>query len=161
MNYEEWGKTVPQQIRGDSLWKMQAYRMGLFVSDISWADVTKLLSDRRTISISDQLCRAVGAISADLSEGYSRSTGKDRARFYAYALGTARESRDWYYRGRHVLGEAVSEHRISLVTHIIRLLLAMVPEQRGNTLHEDPPEYGINVLPELTDLLSNVPMPEE
>lgn len=44
MTYEEWEKTVPETITGDVLWKMRGYRLGLFVSDIGWEDVTKLVS---------------------------------------------------------------------------------------------------------------------
>jgi hypothetical protein len=33
MNYEEWERSVPQEITDDSLWKMEAYRLGLFISD--------------------------------------------------------------------------------------------------------------------------------
>lgn len=87
---------------------------------------------------------AIGSIGANLAEGYSRGTGKDRARFYEYALGSAREGRDWYYKGRHVLGEPVTNHRISLITHIVRLLLKMVPQQRGSSLREQGNEYEIN-----------------
>jgi len=29
MNYEEWVKFVPEEIREDSLWKMEAYRLRL------------------------------------------------------------------------------------------------------------------------------------
>ena len=58
-----------------------------------WKDVTKLMEDRRTLGLSDQLYRALGSISANLAEGYSRGTGKDRERFYEYSLGSARESR--------------------------------------------------------------------
>ena len=68
----------------------------------------KLSHDRRMISIADQLYRAVGKIRANFSEGYSRGTGKDRAKFYEYALGALRESRDWYYKGRHVFGPKVT-----------------------------------------------------
>jgi hypothetical protein len=89
------------------------------------------------------LYRALGSIEANISEGYSRGSGRDRARFYEYALGSARESRGWYYKGRHVLGEAVAAHRLGLVTQIVRLLLAMVPDQRafGSFLKEDSPAY--------------------
>jgi four helix bundle protein len=52
------------------------------------------------LGLSDQLYEAVGSVSANLAEGYSRGTGKDRARFYEYALGSARESRDWYFKAR-------------------------------------------------------------
>jgi len=93
--------------------------------------VTKLMKDRRTIGLSDQLYRATGSIGANISEGYSRSTGKDRARLYEYALGSARESRDWYFKGRFILGERVVEYRLTLLEEIIKLLITMVPDQRA------------------------------
>lgn len=166
MNYEEWMLTVPEEITGDSLWKMEAYRLALFAADIGWHDVTKLTQDKRTLSLADQLYRALGSISANLAEGYSRGTGPDRARFYEYALGSTREARDWYYKARHVLKEPVVIHRLQLVTQIARLLLAMVPQQRGRTLREDDIEYQVNFdevrsssQPKLAQLLQNVPLP--
>lgn len=137
VKYEEWESSVPAEITGDSLWKMEAYRLALFVADLGWHDVTRLTRDKRTVGLSDQLYRALGSISANLAEGYSRRTGKDRARFYEYALGSARESRDWYYKGRHMLGEQVTSHRLDLLTQINRLLLTMVPQQRAHALRED------------------------
>src|SRR5437867_311195 len=143
MDYKSWLESVPSEIKNDSLWKMEAYRLALFVTDLGWHDVTKLAADRRTLDMAGQLYRALGSIEANISEGYSRGSGRDRARFYEYALGSARESRGWYYKGRHVLGEAVAEHRIRLTTHIARLLLTMIPDQRrfGSFLHEDSPIY--------------------
>lgn len=134
MNYVEWETAIPLTVRNDILWKIEAYRLSLFVADIAWHDVTKLMQDRRTFSLSDQLYRAVGSISANIAEGYSRGTGKDRARFYEYALGSARESRDWYYKARHILGEAATSHRLDLLAQIIRMLLVMIPNQRGQHL---------------------------
>ena len=34
MNYEEWVKFVPEEIREDSLWKMKAYRLRLLTQII-------------------------------------------------------------------------------------------------------------------------------
>jgi four helix bundle protein len=167
MNYDDWLKAVPVEISGDLLWKVEAYRLALFLADLAWRDVTKLTQDRRMFGLSDQLYRAVGSISANISEGYSRSSGKDRARFYEYALGSARESRDWFYKSRHVLGENVAEHRMHLTTQIIRLLLTMVPDQRNVSLHEDIVPYVCSVeskadlrSEELAGLLKIVPLPE-
>ena len=141
MNYNEWEQGVPETIKADSLWHMAAYRLALFLADLSWQDASKLVLDRRTIGLSDQLYRAVGSISANVAEGYSRGTGKDRARFYEYALGSARESRDWYFKSRHIIGESVTEHRLQLLTEVIRLLLTMVPQQRSYTVREENAEY--------------------
>jgi four helix bundle protein len=141
VNYGEWEASIPEEITRDSLWKMEAYRLALFAADLSWHDVTSLMQDRRTIATSDQLYRAVGSVSANIAEGYSRGTGRDRARFYEYALGSARESRDWYYKVRHILGETVTRHRLQLLTQIIRLLLAMVPQQRQALIRETSEAY--------------------
>lgn len=143
VNYQTWEKDVPEVIRADQVWKLEAYRLALFAADVGWHDVTKLMQDRRTRSLSDQLYRALGSISANIEEGFSRRTGKDRAHFYEYALGSARESRGWYFKGRHVLGLEVAQHRMSLLTQIIRLLLTMVPDQRRGewTLHEPAEAY--------------------
>jgi len=153
MNYEEWLRSVPIAITADWLWKTEAYRLSMFVAELGWHDVTKLMRDKRTLELSDQLYRALGSIGANISEGYSRGSGRDRARFYEYALGSGRESRGWYFNGRHVLGDAVAEHRIRLLTQIIRLLLTMVPEQRGATFREDSLAYrATNELPDLQPL---------
>jgi len=149
---------------------MEAYRLALFAGDLGWFDSVKLTKDRRLLGfLADQLYRALGSISANLAEGYSRGTGKDRARFYEYALGSARESRDWYYKARHVLGEDVTTHRLRFLTQIIRLLLTMVPQQRGRTLREMGLRYQTELdhaLLETTDdqenlntLLQDVPLP--
>jgi four helix bundle protein len=143
MNYGEWAESVPGEITGDPLWRVEAYRLALFAAEVGWHDVTKLIGDQRARSLSDQLYRALGSISANIAEGYSRGTGKDRARFYEYALGSARESRDWYYKARRVLGETVVQHRLDLLTQIIRLLLTMVPQQRGHRLREEDAPYEV------------------
>ncbi|MCB0034896.1 MAG: four helix bundle protein, partial [Anaerolineales bacterium] len=136
MKYDDWVNSVPELIKGDAVWQMEVYRLGLFVSDIAWHDVTKLLGDARTVKLADQLYRAVGSITANIEEGYSYGTGKNRARYYQYALGSARESRGWYYKGRHILGEKITNHRMQLLTGIIRSLLVIVPKQKGYQLKE-------------------------
>ena len=156
MNYKEWVEAVPQLIRDDPVWRVEAYRLAPFAGDLAWHDATKLLSDKRTISIADQLHRAAGAISGDITEGYSRRSGKDQARFYEYALGSAREARDWYYKGRHVLGPAVTSHRMDIHTQIIRSLLTIIPTERGFKLHDEGSVYSAD----FPNLLENAPIAE-
>jgi len=144
MNYAEWEAALPAEIKADSLWKMTAYRLALFLGDIAWEDVRALAKNPGMLGLSDQLYRAVGSVSANLAEGYSRGTGKDRARFYEYALGSARESRDWYFKARHILNEGVFQHRLDLLTRIIQLLLKMIPQQRGRVLREPAVAYEVD-----------------
>ena len=119
-SYETWLALVPAEITGDSLWKMKAYRLGLFA--------------------------------------------------YEYALGSARESRTWYFNGRHVLGEAITTHRLKLLTEIIRLILAMVSQQRGGLIREKRASYRSRTnqgqpgltpnREELESLLQHIPYPD-
>ena len=97
----------------------------------------------------------------------TRGTNRDRARFYEYSLGSAREGRDWYYKGRFILGDVVADHRVALLTQIIRLLLKMVPQQRGYRIGESKSRYltmpggrdqGVPTAQPLSLLLSSVPM---
>ena len=168
-SYEAWLALAPSEVTNDSLWKMKAYRLSLFGADLGWHDATKLMRDKRTQALADQLYRALGSVGANLAEGYSRGTGRDRARFYEYALGSARECRTWYYHGRHVLGEAVTAHRLKLLTELIRLILAMVPQQRGTAIREPQATYQTNknqvqlarddYSEEVKDLLNSIPDP--
>src|SRR5438067_38062 len=136
MNQAEWEAAVPSVIKNDLLWKMKAYRLALFMAELAWRDTDKIINvhDVRSRSLADQLYRAVTSISANVAEGYSRSSGKERAHFYEYALGSARESRDWYYKARPILEDNVTAHRVELLTAIIQLLLVSIPDQRPHTI---------------------------
>src|SRR5438093_10349550 len=156
MTFKEWVDTVPCVIRDDPVWRVEAYRLALFAGDLAWHDSTKLLGDKRTIGMADQLNRSAGAISGDVTEGYSRRSGKDQARFYEYGLGSAREARDWYYKGRYVLGVEVTDNRMELLTQIIKSLLTIIANERGYKMRADESPYSAN----LSHLLDDPPIPD-
>ncbi len=81
MTFNEWVESVPRELKEDPLWRMEVYRLSVFVADLAWPDLTKLIKDRRTISLADQLYRAAGSVSANIAEGYGRQSGKDQARY--------------------------------------------------------------------------------
>lgn len=157
MNYQEWLAEIPPEITDDPLWKMEVYRLGLFLGDLAWHDAIKLSQRPPTQSLSDQLYRAAGSVSANICEGYSRASGKDQARFYEYALGSARETRDWYFKAKYILGTEVTQHRLNLLAQIIRNLLRMVPKIRGASIAEEKATYEVTTT---ADLFINVPIPD-
>jgi len=142
---------------------MKVYRQALFLADLAWYDVYKMTQDPRLVGLSDQLFRAVGSIPANISEGYSRQSGKDQARFYEYALGSAREARGWYFQGRRILGEGVVTHRLRLLTDIARQLNTIIPSERGYKMSATQESYlaGADTQEASTDtmLLPTIPMP--
>lgn len=58
----------------DPLWLLEVYRLALFAAAKGWQDVVPLVRDRRTGALADQLARALGSISANIAEGYGRSS---------------------------------------------------------------------------------------
>ena len=157
MNYAQWLVDVPSEITNDPIWKLEVYRLGLFAGDIGLKDALFLMKKPLMLSVADQLHRSIDSISVTLTEGYSRSKGTDRARFIEASLGSARESREWYYKSRHALPAEVLQHRMGLTTRLISMLAPMIPYQRKNAIREEQAEY--NTLFSDFSLDSEVPMP--
>ena len=71
---------------------MRAYCLARELLAVSWSDAEKLSVNQMTEKLAGQLYAAIGSIAANIGEGYSRSSGKDRARIFEYALGSVREA---------------------------------------------------------------------
>lgn len=136
-SFEDWCERHRAEFRTDPVWRMSAYRLASYAADVAWPDCVALDRNRITRPLAGQLLRALGSIAANISEGYSRSSGRDRARVYEYALGSAREAIVWYRCGRHVLGDAVVAERVALLLRIIHLLLRTLPNDRGRLIRPD------------------------
>ncbi|HUQ82386.1 MAG TPA: four helix bundle protein [Gemmatimonadaceae bacterium] len=131
-DYDAWLRSVPPEITTDTIWRMTAYRFALFLSFCSQRDLPFILKHRVTRAYGDQLLRAIGSISANIDEGYSRSSGRERARFYEYGLGSAREGRSWYYKCSIALPPTVTIVRLARVNQVIKILTVVVPRVRSS-----------------------------
>ena len=124
----------------NKLWRIEAYRLALFIIDLGWQDLDVISKTVGMRYIADQLYRSLGSISANIAEGFSRRSPLEKARFYEYALGSARESRGWYYKSRHIIDMDKINQRYRILSSIIRLLITMIPQQR-NQVREDQVKY--------------------
>jgi four helix bundle protein len=113
---------------------MRTYQLARELLTNSWIDAERLRHHPVTDKISGQLYAAVGSIAANIGEGYSRSSGRDRARIFEYALGSARESMTWYRSAEPVLGAEIVCERLDTLEEIRRLLLAIIPRERGRLI---------------------------
>jgi four helix bundle protein len=113
---------------------MRVYQLACDLLEESWTDAEKLRLHEATEKVSGQLYAAIGSISAQLAEGYSRSSGRDRARVFEYALGSARESMVWYRAAKPVLGVERAGECLDKLEEIRRLLLAIIPRERGRLI---------------------------
>lgn len=121
---------LPSIGAADPLHRMTVYRLAVALSATVWNDAVSLYKCPVTRRVAGQLYAATGSIRANLSEGYSRASGADRARLFEYALGSARECRDWYDLARPVLGAQLVRERDAILVHIVRMLLAIIPRER-------------------------------
>ena len=123
MNFEEWKDGVPERIKAEPEWRFYAYPKALFLYDLVWEDCGKLVRDLRGKAVAQQIVRSAGSISANIEEGYGRGIGtKAYLYFLRVAIGSARETKGWYFRARHLLSADVLEHRLALLDEIISLL---------------------------------------
>jgi four helix bundle protein len=114
----------------DPIVRMRVYQLALKVRSASAEDAEIVRLNPITEKIAGQLYTAAGSISANIVEGYSRSSGRDRARIFEYALGSARESIEWYQASNHVLTAEVLDDRCPVLHEIVRMLLAIIPRER-------------------------------
>jgi four helix bundle protein len=131
MTYEEWLVKVPVSIRNDPIWKFEAYPKALLLYDLAWEDCEQLAYDVRGLEIVRQLIRSTGSISANIDEGYGRGIERgEYIQYLRYALGSARETRSWYYKARRLLEDALVTHRIGLCNELIALLVTAIKERK-------------------------------
>jgi len=122
---------VPESLKRDPVWKSEAYPKALLLFDLAWEDSAKLMQDIRGREIARQLVRSAGSISANIDEGFG--CGVDRleyVQFLRYALGSARETRRWYFKSRKSLPEQVTQHRMSLCSEIVALLVTNINRRK-------------------------------
>jgi four helix bundle protein len=124
--------SVPEDMRQDPLWGLRVYRSALYAAELGRRDSAWLLRKGENVELVTQLRRCTSSISVNIAEGYSRRGRRDRGRFYEYALGSARESRDWYYQARETMGENATLARISLHTSIVRIMTVLARATRGD-----------------------------
>jgi four helix bundle protein len=130
----------PSEASGnDPLKRMRAYQLARDLIADAWTDAERLKGDTAMAQIAGQLYSAVSSIAANLAEGYSRSSGRDRARIFEYALGSARESMTWYRAAMPVLGEDDTRTRMDRLEEIRRMLMAIIPRERGRVMSSSKP----------------------
>ena len=129
--FERWQKQPPRDLVGDPIWRMTAYRIALFLADLVRQDA-RILFDRGAPSHKvSQLESSVESVEANISEGYWKFSGKDRAKCFETALASAREARGWYRRSRQWLGSRGAEERQMLMTQVVKKLTVTIPRERN------------------------------
>ncbi len=131
MEYVNWEKTVHERIKQESIWQFWGYRKALFAYELVWQDCDILNLDARGKAVAQQLIRSAGSVSANLEEGHGRGYGKQRNWFFKVAIGSARESKGWYWRAEHLLAKDILDHRLALFDEVLALLVTELQRQQS------------------------------
>ena len=131
LDFARWEATPPPDVLGDTIWRLPAYRLSRYLGHVVRQDVQIIRS--RSPHVADQLERSVDSIGTNISEGYGRLHGRERARFYEFALGSAREAREWYARAESYLQNGVAAGRGMLLTRIVKILTVAIPQERAGS----------------------------
>ena len=121
----------------DPLERMAVYRLAKGLTKPAFKDAELLRNHPITTEVAVQLYTAIGSVRANISEGYARSSGLDRARIFEYALGSARESSEWYDAAEPVIGPERTNAMKKPLGEIQRLLQAIIPRERTRKIRPE------------------------
>jgi four helix bundle protein len=138
MRYGEWLAQMPESLKRNSVWKSEAYPKALLLFELAREDSAKLMRDAHGREIARELVRSAGSVSANIDEGCGRGVDRgEYVQFLRYALGSARETQNWYYQSRKLLPEQVVQHRMDLCSETVALLVTNI--QRRRQARQKPP----------------------
>ncbi len=142
-----WDDRQPAWEKEDPIWTLLAYRLSRFALDQVKRDLRQ--ARRVDAETRDQLQRAIGSIAANLAEGHARPSTKERAKFYNYALGSAREACVWYSSISEALPDGVATAKLAVLTRIKKLTFGLTrkadaprwlgPRKKPNSPPRPPP----------------------
>lgn len=130
MKIEEWIATAPRALCGEAVWRVRAFQIGSYIASVASRDALVAQRDVRFTQVAPQLVRAAGSIAANIAEGYSRQSRRDRIRYYEYALGSANEAKSWYTTVADVFNAMIIEDRLTYLSRASQLLLRMIQNER-------------------------------
>ena len=116
----------------DNLDNVRFYAVALELWDECWQDTGIMAKDFRGIEIAKQLIRSIGSVSANIEEGYGRGFGKEYPHFLRISRGSARESKGWYKRSKHLLDEKIIESRIYKLDSVIAMVTKSIQTLEQN-----------------------------
>ena len=118
----------------DPLSRMRVYQLAVALIPDCYADAQLVINGPITKDLAPDLYAAVCSIESNIAEAYSRSSGKERAMRFEYALGSVRESMSLYRSSSPVLGATIVKDRRDRLEEMRRMLLAIIPRERGRPM---------------------------
>ena len=91
--------------------ELKVWQIADEIFDMALEDIKKFPKHRIAFSLSDQLIRSIGSISANIAEGHGRGSDKELQRALIIARGELAESRNWLIKVRKM--DYISAERLA------------------------------------------------
>lgn len=118
----------------DKLHQFGAYRKACELFDLVVADLSPLAREPICMRLVSQQVGSADSVSANIEEGYGRSSRAEYIRFLVIARGSALETRGRYeQRLRHWLPSETISSRVALCDEIIAILSASIRKLRARS----------------------------
>jgi four helix bundle protein len=110
----------------DGVEELEVHRLAMELWELFWQDSEILMKDQRGRELVRQMVRSIGSIAVNIEEGYGRGFGKEYPQYLRTSRGSARESKGWYQRARHLLPNDIVTKRLELLDKLIAKLSRMI-----------------------------------
>ena len=130
MDVDEWVARAPRALVSEAIWKVRAFQIGAYIASTAACDALPFERHPRFAHVAPQPVRAAGSIAANIAEGYSRQSRRDRIKYFEYALGSAHDAKSWYTTAADAFDAAALEERLTYLARVTQLLLRMIQNER-------------------------------
>ncbi len=122
--------TSPKHFTDLKVWRV-AHDLYLLALD----DVNDFPNTKGAHILIDQLLRAIGSISANIAEGYSRKSTKHYISYLDNSIGTTNESENWYYKakGAQWLHKDVVSIRVTTLSEIRKMSFGLIKSLKNSS----------------------------
>ncbi len=104
LSYAAWESSIPAEVRADPLWGLRVYRAALYAGDLGRREHAGLRENPGSQTLPRNWCARPDRSARTSPKDTAAMAARIACDSTAYALGSARESRDWYYKARDALG---------------------------------------------------------
>jgi hypothetical protein len=164
--YEEWLLTIDRMTTRWRLWRLECYRLALYLAELSFLDLDRITEQEPDFDGNDFLLQAT-KIGAKIAFGHGPGFRTIQLEGFNEALASSRAARHWYELCWEWLGDSRTRHRLQLIDIITNnlLLLTQVPPGFDPVAYDDEhwdapieeSEYGEWEEDDSNDDLGNIP----
>jgi len=138
LSYEEWLLTVDKMVTRWSMWRLEVYRLSMYLGELAFLDLDRILAQQPAFEGGDFILQA-SKIGAKIAFGHGPGFRTIQLEGFNEALESAWAARQWYEVVSDWLGVERTRHRLQIIDIVTNnlLLLTQVPHGFDPDAYDD------------------------